>query len=226
MGTPPPLLAPDVEDLGIYFYTPLLTPTLIDTRDPDVSDTQDTINGFVTIESAGMNRIDLASYHVSFLLHAYSPVEAEAADLSRNIMAYGTAVQNLSVMGWLIMGLVSAVGGAKLPNPDVDLPRYRSALTWRVQGRPIGGSGVYTPPITGGTGANGVFVYGEVLHGNGIDEVFSLTSAFVLNTVIVYVNGIRQLRGTDYNELSGGRIGFTTPPGSLDIVVVDYQLAS
>jgi hypothetical protein len=133
----PALMGPDPEDLGIFFYTPLLTPTLIDTREPDVANDADTINGFVTIESGGLDRVDLASYHVSTIYHCYSPVEAEAADLSRKIMAYGTAIQGKTVMGWYIMELVTAIGGVKLPNPDINLPRYRCALTWRVQGHPV-----------------------------------------------------------------------------------------
>lgn len=133
----PPLLAPDVEDIGMYYYTPLLAPTLIDTRLPNPAANADTVNGFVTIESAGFTRIDLASYNISMLLHCYSPKEAEAADLSRTVMAHGTAVQGKTVMGWYVMGLVSAIGGVKLPNPDVSLPRYRCALTWHIQGQPV-----------------------------------------------------------------------------------------
>lgn len=133
----PPLLSSDVEDLGIYYYTPLLSPTMIDTRQPNVALTEDTINGFVTIESAGITRIDLASYYVSMILHCYSPVESEAADLSIKVMAHGTAVQGKTVMGWYVMELVTAIGGVKLKNPEVDLPRYRCALTWRIQGHPV-----------------------------------------------------------------------------------------
>lgn len=133
----PPLLSADVEDLGIYFYTPILAPTLIDTREPDVAKTEDTINGFVTIESAGIDRVDIASYNISMILHCYSPVEAEAADLALKVMAYGTAVQGKTLMGWYVMGLVTAIGGVKLPNPDIDLPRYRCALTWRIQGHGV-----------------------------------------------------------------------------------------
>lgn len=133
----PPLLAPDVEDLGIYYFTPLLAPTMIDTREPEVEKTEDTIHGFVTIESAGFSRVDLASFHVSMILHCYSPVDAEAADLSLKVMAYGTSVQGKTLMGWDVRGLVTAIGGVKLPNPDIDLPRYRCALTWWVQGHTV-----------------------------------------------------------------------------------------
>jgi hypothetical protein len=133
----PPLDSADVEDLGMYYFTPLIAPTPIDTRLPKVADDADTVNGFVTIEAAPASRYGLAQWDLSFILHAYSPQEYEAADISRKLMAYGTAVQGLTVMGWYIVGLVNAIGGEKIPNPDIELPRYRSALTWRVQGHPI-----------------------------------------------------------------------------------------
>lgn len=133
----PPLLRADIEDLAIYYFTPLLTPTLIDTRLPKPTDDKDTANGFVTIEAAPATRFGLAAWDLSFIWHAYSPVEAEAADLGGKMMTYGTSVQGLTLMGWFVIGVVNAVGGEKLPNPDVNLPRYRGALTWRVQGHPI-----------------------------------------------------------------------------------------
>jgi hypothetical protein len=133
-----PLDSPDIEDLGIYFYTPILSPTVVDTRLPSPANDRDTINGFLTIESAGYSKVGVAQWDMSFVLHAYSPEEAEASDISRKAMAYGTVVQGMIVMGWYVVGLVSAVGGVKLLNPDVpELARYRSALTWRVAGKPI-----------------------------------------------------------------------------------------
>ena len=133
----PPLESADIEDLVTFFYTPIIAPTPIDTRLPKIADNADTINGFVTVEAGPATRVGLAQWDLSFILHAYSPVEYQAADLSRKLMAHGTAVQGLTVMGWYIVTLVNAVGGEKLPNPDIELPRYRSALTWRVQGHPI-----------------------------------------------------------------------------------------
>lgn len=133
----PPVLPPDTQDLGIYYFTPLLTPTPVDSRLPKVDDDKDTVNGFLTIESGPSSRIGLAQWDVSMVLHAYSPEEAEAADISNKAMAYGTSVQGLTVMGWYIVGLVTAIGSDEIPNPDINLPRYRSALTWRVAGHPI-----------------------------------------------------------------------------------------
>jgi hypothetical protein len=134
----PPLVSPDTEDLAIFYYTPIIAPTLIDTRLPKPDDDADTINGFVTVEAGDKSRVGLAQWDCSFILHSYSPVEAQAADTSNTLMTHGTAVQGLTVMGWYIVGLVAAVGSRKLSNPDIpQLARYRSALTWRVAGRPI-----------------------------------------------------------------------------------------
>lgn len=133
----PPLMMPDSEDLPMWYFQPLIAPTPIDTRLPKLDTDADLAYGFVTVEAAPASRVGLAQWDISFILHAYSPKEIEAADLSRTIMAYGTAVQGLTVGGWYIVGLVNAIGGEKLPNPDIELPRYRSALTWRVQGHPI-----------------------------------------------------------------------------------------
>lgn len=133
----PPLLPPDVQDLAIYYFTPLLSPTPVESRLPVVANDRDTVNGFLTVEAGDISRDGLAQWDVSMILHAYSPVEAEAADISNKAMAYGTAVQGQTVMGWYIVGLVVAIGSRQVPNPNVNLPRYRSALTWRVQGHPI-----------------------------------------------------------------------------------------
>lgn len=134
----PPVNSPDIEDLGIFYFTTILAPTVVDTRLPSPAADEDTIHGFMTIESGDMSRVGLAQWDCDFLLHAYSPVEAEASDISRKAMAYGTSIQGLTVMGWYIVGLVTAIGGRKLPNPDVPgLTRYRSALTWRVAAKPI-----------------------------------------------------------------------------------------
>lgn len=133
----PPLLPADIGDLATVYYTPLLAPTLVDTRLPDPMISADTVNGFLTVESADSSRFGLDSWDLSFILHSYSPVESEAADISNKAMAYGTAVQGQTVMGWYIVGLVSCIGSRKIPNPLLNLSRYRSALTWRVQGRPI-----------------------------------------------------------------------------------------
>lgn len=133
----PPLLPPDVQDLGIYYFTPFLTPTVVDSRLPKPDDLADTVHGFLTIEAGDISRVGLAQWDVSMILHAYSPVEAEAADISNKAMAYGTAVQGLTVMTWYIVSLVTAIGSRQVPNPDINLPRYRSALTWRVAGHPI-----------------------------------------------------------------------------------------
>lgn len=132
----PPLLSPDVEDLATFYLTSVVAPTPVDTRLPVPGNTSDTVSGFLRIEAGDSSRMDLASWNLSFLMHAYSPVESEAADISNKAMAYASAAQGLTVMGWYIIEVLSVVGGRRLSDPNVSLPRYRSAVSWRVAGRP------------------------------------------------------------------------------------------
>lgn len=133
----PPLLPADIEDLATFFLTSVVAPTPVDTRLPVPGNNADTVNGFLRIEAADSSRMDLASWNLSFLMHAYSPSESEAADISNKALAHTSAAQGLTVMGWYIIEVVSVVGGRRLSDPNVNLPRYRSAVTWRVAGRPV-----------------------------------------------------------------------------------------
>lgn len=130
----PPLKPADIEDLATYFHTPIVAPTPVDTRLPIPANDEDTVHGFLRIEAGPCTRSGLDCWDLSYLMHAYSPVESEAADISNKAMAYATAAQGQKVMGWYIVYVVSVVGGVRLSDPDVSLPRYRSAVTWRVQG--------------------------------------------------------------------------------------------
>lgn len=132
----PPLKPADIEDLAPFYFTPIVAPTPVDTRLPVPSNDADTVSGFLRIEAAPSTRFGLAAWDLSFIMHAYSPSESEAADISNKAMAYATAAGGQTVMGWYIITVVSVVGGSRLSDPNVPLPRYRSAVTWRVAGRP------------------------------------------------------------------------------------------
>lgn len=133
----PPLLPADIQDLAVFFFTPLLAPIPVESRYPIISNSADTASGFLRIEAADHTRFGLAAWDLSFLMHAYSPDEGEAADLSNTALAYASSAQGQKVASWYIVGVPTVVGGRSLTDPNVSLPRYRSAVTWRVQGRPI-----------------------------------------------------------------------------------------
>jgi hypothetical protein len=78
------------------------------------------------------------------------------------------------------------------------------------------------PP--GGGGAGGLVV-GHGLTTDGTTTTFTLPEAFTSNSTMVYVNGLRQLRGTDYTEGGTTQIVFSIAPATLDVVMVDFVIA-
>jgi hypothetical protein len=60
---------------------------------------------------------------------------------------------------------------------------------------------------------------------NGINYTYIVSQAFVANTTKVYLNGMRQTRGStnDYVELDNNKIVFTYPPSSGDVLLVEYK---
>lgn len=78
------------------------------------------------------------------------------------------------------------------------------------------------PP--GGGGAGGLVVGHDII-GNGSTTTFTLPEAFTASSTMIYVNGVRQHRGTDYTESGTTQVVFSTAPGTLDAVEVDFVIA-
>lgn len=59
---------------------------------------------------------------------------------------------------------------------------------------------------------------------NGIATIFTLTNNYVLGTVKLYLNGLRQQKGIgkDYEETSPDKVTFLVAPETDDIVLADY----
>ena len=65
--------------------------------------------------------------------------------------------------------------------------------------------------------------YGLTGEINGVNTVFSTSVQYVALSLRVYVNGVRQFRGQDYNEAEDGQIIFEIPPVAGDLIIADYQ---
>jgi len=65
--------------------------------------------------------------------------------------------------------------------------------------------------------------YGLVGTLDGINATFSTSVAYEPLTLRVYVNGVRQFLGRDYQETTDGRILFDSPPAIGDLLIADYQ---
>jgi hypothetical protein len=85
--------------------------------------------------------------------------------------------------------------------------------------------GVWYDPAAGGGGGGGATpIVGDVPSGakNGINTVFTTSSAYAAGTVAVYLNGLREINFTETG--SGTTITFDDAPASSDTIVVDYFL--
>jgi hypothetical protein len=68
------------------------------------------------------------------------------------------------------------------------------------------------------------FVWGEIPSGDvdGTNNTFTLANTVLGNAIDVFLNGLIQKRGEDYNLSGGNTVVFTTPPPAGSIILVDY----
>jgi hypothetical protein len=133
----------DIEWLATAFLTPILNPTPVRTRLPKIADFQDDIggvNGFMRVEAGDASPVPGtwgAAWDIPFLMHAYSDDEGQASEISRTALGNVAAATGITVVGWYIVSVPVVIGGRRLTDPLVptNLTRYRSAVTWRVQGQ-------------------------------------------------------------------------------------------
>ena len=137
-----PVKPPPIEWVAQAFLTPLLNPCPVATRLPmNLNSDESMVNGFMRVEAGDIVRIkDLAgaAWMCSFLMHSYSPNEAQAEDISCSAIGYAAAATALTVVGWYIVCVETVIGGRRLDDPLVpaNIVRYRSAVTWRIAGLP------------------------------------------------------------------------------------------
>jgi hypothetical protein len=148
-GYYPPVLPPDPEWLAEAFLTPVLAalpgfdgPIPVVTRLPSPDDLSATLTGIMRVEAGDTHWLPSlwgAAFDTSFLMHAYSPNEDQAAVISRNAIAHTSSATGLTIVSWYVVDVCSVIGGRRLSDPDVpeNIVRYRSAVTWRVAGQPL-----------------------------------------------------------------------------------------
>jgi hypothetical protein len=131
----PIVLPPDIEALAISFLTPILAPTPVTTRLPSPTKDADTVNGMVRVEYGGGTKPNRFQWDVQAILSGYSPNEIQASLLASQAVALMSAARGQTVAGWYVVGVMGVVAPHRLTDPDVILPRYRAAVTWRVAGQ-------------------------------------------------------------------------------------------
>jgi hypothetical protein len=131
----PIVLPPDIEALALSFLAPLLTPVPVATRLPSPNINADTVSGFLRLENGGGEKPNRFQYDIQCILHGYSPDEQQANLIANQAVALMSAARGQTVNGWYVVGVMGVVAPLRLSDPDVILPRYRAAVTWRVAGQ-------------------------------------------------------------------------------------------
>jgi hypothetical protein len=91
-------------------------------------------------------------------------------------------------------------------------------MGWEQVGNIMGPPG---PPGAGGAGAG---VIGEVPSGaiNSSNTIFTISQPFIPQTLIVYLNGLRQRPTTDFTIVAPNQFALTSPPTTGDSLLTDY----
>jgi hypothetical protein len=90
-------------------------------------------------------------------------------------------------------------------------------MNWIKVGNIMGPSGTVVPSG---------YVIGEAAGGaiDGVNKVFSSANAFLASSLAVYLNGLRQRRVDDYNEIGATQFQFLLAPHVGDTISIDYLL--
>jgi hypothetical protein len=100
-------------------------------------------------------------------------------------------------------------------------------MSWEQVGNITGPPGPPGPP--GGTLVEGTtFVMGELIASgiDGVNKIFSAVNAFAADSLEVYLNGLRQRRGNDYDEITDTDFEFYVAPKASDSISIDYVIAT
>lgn len=137
---------PPAQGLMVAYLTPILAPTPVATRLPQPAKTEDTINNFLRVESAGggPRGDDQVLFNMSVILHSYCPnnQESQGEQLLGEALAWagnaqGTFVTHPSTQVDYFVTYSRITGLAmKHADPQVALTRFRGMVTWTVHGSP------------------------------------------------------------------------------------------
>jgi hypothetical protein len=133
----PILKPPKIVQLVRAFLLGPLGPTPIATRLPSPDNTADTVNGFLRLEYGGGSKPTPFQYDLQCIMHAYSPDENQGAEIADQAVALTSAAQGQTVNGVYVVGVTGVIAAHRLTDPNVILPRFRAAVTWRVPGLPF-----------------------------------------------------------------------------------------
>lgn len=137
---------PPAQGLMVAYLTPILSPTPVATRLPQPAKTEDTVNNFLRVESAGgaPSGDDQVLFNVSCILHSYCPnnQESQGEQLLATALAWAGNAQGLYITHpstqvdyFVTYSRITGLG-MKQADPQVALTRFRGMVTWTIHGIP------------------------------------------------------------------------------------------
>lgn len=132
----PPVKPPKIAQLVRALLLDPLSPTPIATRLPSPANNADTVNGFLRLEYGGGSKPNPFQWDLQCIMHAYHTDQGQAEDIANQAVGVASAAQGLTINGIYVVGVSGVVAPHLLTDPDVNLPRIRSSVTWRVAGQP------------------------------------------------------------------------------------------
>lgn len=136
------ILPPPLESMGVSYLTPLMYPTPVATRRPEPDRREDTIGGFLRVESGGGTQVgEQLLWDMNLILHGYHPDEVQAEKITQRAVAWGANAAGITtdVDGeeWYVTFSRASALATKVQDPLVNLTRYRAMVMWRIPGNAL-----------------------------------------------------------------------------------------
>lgn len=136
MGIYPPMLPADIEELAGVYLGPRVE-WAVGTALPKPPRNRTVADPFLRVEFGGGTQPNPIQYDLDTILYGYAADEPLASRICRTGFAHMIAAWGETVDGWYV-GLTSATSlPHRSTDPDVNLPRYRAMVRWRVSAQPI-----------------------------------------------------------------------------------------
>lgn len=153
------IIDPPIEAMARVFLERIEQPYDIGTLltspdDPDQDPTQVAVAGFIRLEGLGTTQINELEFDCDWGLHAYQDDEVASSFWCRKLTGFAANAQGTKLTvpsyelpdGTVVPQLDWYVGWSRAPiraqrqiDPTVNLPRYRSMISWRVPGHVLAG---------------------------------------------------------------------------------------
>lgn len=150
----------------------------------------------------------------------------------KTLAGYGISDQVVLTTGsypnppWITSLEWGKIVGAPVFDPTLFEPALGNPLVdgYILSSTAAGARSWISPPSGGGGGAAGAGVIGEVPTGviGTTNTVFSLLYSFIPETLIVYLNGLRQRLTIDFTIVAANQFALTQAPLAGDSLLADY----